>query len=439
MNPLWTRRQFVQRTGVAAGSLLAGASLLEFLEACGTTTTTNTSGKLTGNLEIFSWWTAGGEADGLNEMFKIYAQKYADVKIKNAAVAGGAGTNAKAVLATRMQGGKPPDSFQVHAGQELISTWVKASKMEPITNIWKDAGWDSVIPKDLKDIVSSNGDVWSVPVNVHRGNAIWASTKVMSLAGLTESPATYSDFIKLLDKAKSLGISAPLALGSKGNWQIAMLFENGVLASGGPDYYKTLFSGKGSFTDSKVKEALTTMKTLFDYVNNDHPTLDWDGAAQRVTAGTSLATIMGDWAKGYFTSLNLSPGKDFIGAPSPGTKGNYVIVCDTFGLPKGAPDRDNAVAWIKVAGSQEGQAAFNPKKGSIPARTDVAKSLFDPVAQSFMDDFKAAKLVPSSAHGSATPEAFATGLNDEMGQFVQKRDVNTTANNLQKLADQFLK
>jgi len=130
---------------------------------------------------------------------------------------------------------------------------------------------------------------------------------------------------------------------------------------------------------------------------------------------------------------------DFGVVPSPGTKGNYMIVCDTFGLPKGAPDRDNAVAWLKVCGSQEGQAAFNPKKGSIPARTDVSASIFDVIAQGFIGEFKTDKLVPSSAHGSATPQNFANAVNDEMGQFIQNKDVSKTASNLQKLSDEFLK
>src|SRR5438270_14524 len=42
---------------------------------------------------------------------------------------------------------------------------------------------------------------------------------------------------------------------------------------------------------------------------------------------------MGDWAKGYFTAANWVPNKDFGAAPSPGTSGNYVIVCDTVGSP----------------------------------------------------------------------------------------------------------
>jgi glucose/mannose transport system substrate-binding protein len=436
-NERWSRRQFVRRAGKTAGGVVLGLSFADFLAACGASTN-NTAAGGSGKLEIFSWWTAGGEADGLAEMFKIYKQKYSGVEIVNATVAGGAGTNAKAVLKTRMEGGKPPDSFQVHAGQELISTWVKASKMEPITSVWKSEGWDKTIPKDLKDIVSSNGDVWSVPVNVHRGNALWYNKKILDDNSITP-PANMDDFLSALGKLKAKLPTGPLALGSQGNWQVQMLLENNILAAGGPDFYKQVFSGKASFTDAPVKQALNWIKSMLNYVNSDHPTLGWDDADKRLINGTSAFNIMGDWAKGYFTAANWVPNKDFGAAPSPGTTGKYVIVCDTFGLPKGAPNRANAINWLKVCGSQEGQAAFNPKKGSIPARTDVSPSIFDPIAQQFIAEFKTDALVPSSAHGSATPDAFASGVNDEMGQFVINKDVNKTSANLQKLSDEFLK
>src|SRR5215471_11290265 len=58
-----------------------------------------------GRLEIFSWWTTGGEAAGLNALFDMYRAQNPGVEIVNATVAGGAGSNAKAVLKTRMLGG----------------------------------------------------------------------------------------------------------------------------------------------------------------------------------------------------------------------------------------------------------------------------------------------------------------------------------------------
>src|SRR5437588_10807814 len=235
-NNLWSRREFVKRAGTTAGTVAVGFGLADFLAACGSTSTPAATG--TGNLEIFSWWTGPGEKDGLAQLFNIYKQKYPNVTIVNQAVAGGAGSNAKAVLATRMQGGQPPDSFPVHPGQELISTWVKASKMEPITSIWNAAGWDSVVPKERKDIVSSNGDIWSVPVNVHRGNALWYNKKLLDSKSVTP-PQSGDDMTSALSQLKAKGIATPLALASKGgNWQVQMLLANNIRAAGGADFDK---------------------------------------------------------------------------------------------------------------------------------------------------------------------------------------------------------
>ena len=45
-------------------------------------------------VEIFSWWMGGGEAAGLAAMQKVFEAQYPSIKFVNAAVAGGAGTNA---------------------------------------------------------------------------------------------------------------------------------------------------------------------------------------------------------------------------------------------------------------------------------------------------------------------------------------------------------
>jgi len=68
----------------------------------------------------------------------------------------------------------------------------------------------------------------------------------------------------------------------------------------------------------------------------------------------------------------------------------------------------------------------------------VPASVFDPIAQSYMQEFKTNRLVPSSAHGSATPPNFASAVNDIMGQFAQSKDVSGTAQALQQKAQQFL-
>lgn len=69
---------------------------------------------------VFTWWAEGSEKDGLAELEKLFEEKYPNNTFVNLAVAGGAGSNAKAKLAADLQNNNPPDSFQGHAGAELM-------------------------------------------------------------------------------------------------------------------------------------------------------------------------------------------------------------------------------------------------------------------------------------------------------------------------------
>ena len=381
---------------------------------------------------FFSWWTAGGEADGLNELIKMYEQKYPGIEVVNATVAGGAGTNAKAVLKTRMLGGDPPDSFQVHGGSELIDTWVKTNYMESVTKLYKQNGWLKAFPKAIVDMLSYKGEIYAVPVNIHRGNCLWYNAKIFKDNGL-KPPASFDDFFAVADKLKAKGLT-PLAIASRNKWEVSHLFEDVLLGVAGPQFFKDLFAGKVAWTDPKVKEALTMLKKMFQYVNADHATMTWDQACGYLVSGKAAMTVMGDWAKGYFTANNWQPNVQFGVVPSPNTAGKFVVVNDSFGLPKKAKNRDAALKWLTLTGSKEGQNAFNPKKGSIPARIDVSRAPYDPIALSTMDDFSKDALVPSCPHGSAVIDAFASALNDEMGVFISEQNVEATAGRLEKQA-----
>ncbi len=392
--------------------------------------------KVENKLEIFSWWTAGGEAEGLEAMFDIYKSKYPDVEIINATVAGGAGANAKAVLATRMQGGNPPDSFQVHAGHELIDTWVVAGKMEPITFIFKDNGWMDVYPKGVIDIISYKGEIYSVPVNIHRSNVLWYNKRIFQESGLNP-PKTLDEFFQVAEKLANMGIT-PLALGDKNTWTSTHLLESVLLATLGPEGYKGLWDGSTPWDGSAVRKALDNFVRMLKYVNTDHAALTWDAATQYVIDGKSAMNIMGDWAEGYFKAKGLTPGKEFGWLPSPGTQGSFMMLSDSFGLPKGAPHRENAIRWLTVCGSREGQDAFNPIKGSIPSRIDGDKSLYDEYLQSAMKDFSKNAIVPSVAHGAAASEGWLTKINDIMTVFVSERNIDKAVEQFSKAARESL-
>ena len=76
---------------------LAVAAVLVALPAC--SSDSSKSGSKDNKVEVFSWWTGPGEQEGLDAMIKDFKTKNPGIDFINAAVSGGAGSNAKAVLA----------------------------------------------------------------------------------------------------------------------------------------------------------------------------------------------------------------------------------------------------------------------------------------------------------------------------------------------------
>jgi glucose/mannose transport system substrate-binding protein len=385
-------------------------------------------------VEIFSWWTGAGEEAGLQGLIKLFSDKYPDIEVINAAVAGGAGTNAKAVLASRMQGGDPPGAFQVHGGAELNTGWVAAEKVIELNSLFESEGWNDKFPKELIDLVSKDGKAYSVPVNIHRGNVIFYNKKIFDDNGL-KAPTSFDEFFTVADALKAKGIT-PLALGDKEPWTATMLFENILLGELGADDYKKLWSGEVKFDDARVKSSLEKFKKMLTYINEDHAARNWQDASQLVAGGKAAMTNMGDWAKGYFTTdLKLKANEDFGWIEMPGTGDSFMVITDTFAIPKGVKDEQSVKEFLKVLGSVEGQDVFNPLKGSIPARIDADKSKYDAYGQETIEDFKVSKLAPSLAHGSAASEGFATQANQVVNIFVTNGDVDQAIKALQSAAD----
>src|ERR1700746_839835 len=381
-------------------------------------------------LEVFSWWTSGGEAAALDALFKVYKQNDPGVEIINATIAGGGGSAARAVLKTRLAGGTPPDTWQSHPGYELLGQYVEPGYCEEITDLYKSDGWDKAFPKGLVDLITKDGKTYAVLAGVHRGNVLWYNKKLLEKNGITIGDKIgFDEFFAACDKLKKTGLQ-PLGVGDSGIWASAQLFENTLLGVVGPQGWTDLFSGKMKWDDPKVKEAMTYFAKMQDYVNPDHSALSWDQAIGALMEGKVAFSSMGDWAVGEFVKAGKKENVDFGWVSHPGTDGSFIIVADGFTLAKGAPHPEAAIAWLKSIGSKEAQEAFNPLKGSIPARTDVDKSKFDGYHQWSMTEFARDKLLPSCVHGEAAPAPFQTALNDAVTAFVVDKNVDNFANAL---------
>ena len=377
-----------------------------------------------GKLEVFSWWTSGGEADALDALFNQFKTYNPTAEVINATVAGGGGSNARAVLQTRLAGGDPPDTWQVHPGYELLGQYVASGYVDPITDLYKSEGWDKVMPAGLVEQMTQDGEIYGVLAGVHRGNGLWYNKKVLEEQGITVGETmSVDEFLEIANQLIAADIT-PLCVGDNGVWASAQLFENTLLGVIGPEKYKGLWDGTVAFDSPEVKQAMETYGQMLDYQNSDHSALSWDQAIQKLMEGTCVFSSMGDWAYGEFVKAQKEDNVDFGWVSHPGTAGSFMVVADGFVMAKNAPNKDNNTLWLKAIGSKEGQEAFNPLKGSIPARTDVDRSKFGPYHNWSMDSFAADTLVPSVVHGSAAPADFQQAFNDAVTTFIVDKNVD---------------
>jgi len=386
-----------------------------------------TSASASCQLQVFSWWTGGGEAAGLSKLINIWNRNNPKCQFKNETVAGGAGTNAKAVLAQRLSAHNPPDSFQGHAGKELLD-YIKAGQVQPIDFIYKQYKLSRVMPASLLSQISYKGHLYSVPVNIHRANILWYNPSVLSKAGIKTPINTWDDFVAALDKAKAAGV-IPLALGEQ--WTQKHLFETVLISTLGPSGWASLWTKNGDWNSAGVKTAIDRFNTLLTkYTNSDAASLTWQDAGKLVIDGKAAFNVMGDWADGYFSgttaggNLAKKPNADYGWQAVPGSDGVFDWLSDSFTLPKGVPHRSAAVSWLGFLGSERAQDTFNPVKGSIPARKDAKASLYGPYLQWNLKQWKTDKLAGSLTHGVVASNAWNTAVDTALGLFIQNHDTD---------------
>jgi len=276
-----------------------------------------------------------------------------------------------------------------------------------------------VMPKTLIPLISKDGNIYSVPVNIHRANVLWYNPTVLKDNNVAV-PTTLDEWFAALETLKAAGVETPLALGEQ--WTTMHLFETVLLGTLGPEKYNGLWDGTTAWDGAEVKTAIDNYTKLLTYTNADSTSLTWQDASQLVITGNAAFNVMGDWAEGYFKELGKTPETDFGWAPVPGTVGNFQFLSDSFTLAVDAPDRDNTIAWLTLCGSKEGQDAFNPVKGSIPARSDGDKSLYDVYLQSAMADWKSDVVVGSLWHGVVANDTWKAAINDAFGKFLTDGD-----------------
>ena len=368
-------------------------------------------------LDVFSGWFSGIDGEAFNAAADAFHAAHPDIEVYNP---WDSFECPSCELHIRVESGNPPDSFQSHMGRELIENWVMPGYVAPLDDIYAESGLGKTLPKDISSYLTYDDHPWSVPVNIHRSNLIWYNQEIFDAYDIKASDLkTFDRWEAAAQKLEAAGI-VPLALGDVDTWTDGQLFETILAGSMSAHKYEGLWTGETDWNDPKVTKALINFKMMRQYVNEDHAMLNWKEAVQLMIDGNAAMTITGDWANGEFLDQGFT---GFGWTETPGSKGIYVALSDTFTLPQYSPHPEAASEFLSFLASKQAQEVINQVKGSICARTDCSHSYYNDYQRSADKDVKKDKIVPSIIAGAAANDAWLGAYFEAIANFVNTGDV----------------
>jgi glucose/mannose transport system substrate-binding protein len=371
-----------------------------------------------GNVEGIHHWVSESEVGALKVITDSLAAK--GFTWVDSAVGGLSGANATQALRTRLAAGNPPATMQL-LGYEGVE-WANEGALRSLNDLYAKGGWEAAIAPAIMPFVKNGDDFFSVPINMHRQNWVWANKALFDTHGITE-PKNWEELIAAGKKLKEAGVT-PIALSDE-SWQILEVFEAILTDQNGTDFYKkaVIDLDEAALSGPEMIKAFDTLREVRGLVDDGFTGRDWAVATGMVASGEAAMQIMGDWAKGEFLAKGLKPGVDFLCFPTPAETPNFKFIIDSFGTFSNEDPAINAGqdAWVESVMDPEVQKNFNLIKGSIPARTDVSVADFDDCAKRSFADREAAvasgNMVGGLTEGFAAPPQYAGVFFDVVGQF----------------------
>ena len=374
-----------------------------------------------GTVNIYHWWTAGGEKDAIESVVDGFSDSYQRIKAKSNAIPGGAGGAMVMKVKVLQQTGKSPEAFQAHPGQE-IEPYLASNLLLNLNQVWDYANLSERALPGLEALsTASDGNKYIVPIGIHKTNVIFYNIHVFEKYGV-EIPdhenITWDEFWAICDALAAAMPDGeyPIDLGDQKGWPACQVFEDIMLGTD-PQIYEDFINGNYNVDD--VTKVLSTYTKLMDYVAPDHSSRDWYYATGAVVNGTYAMQIMGAWAQPLMTSLGQVYGEDYGIFTFPGTDGWFGMCIDGFVVSNDSADVEGGVRWAYNVSTPDVQASFSTLKESISPYSDTPDEVYNELTLKFKNELVAegTKVFPSITHGTAIPWSASTSLQTQIQEY----------------------
>jgi glucose/mannose transport system substrate-binding protein len=430
-----TRRTFTK--GLATAALVGSGGLAGCLgDGGGEGTETATEGSMDdGNgyndqtFVLLHGWTGGDGAKAEQALKKAFEEEHPDMDKEFRPIGGEGNQNLDTVVSKRLQNQNPPGSFANWPGKNLV-------KYEGVLADGEESVWEAGNLKDahvpeVKEACQFNGNWAAVPIGSHRMNDLFYNPNVLDDAGVdAESIDSMTALMDAMEKVESDTDAAAWAHGMKGSWTVTQLVPWVLISQSGVDAYTNWLEGNGSKSD--ITDALDTIKTMQEnHVTSDASSIGFTEAGKKLLNGDAAFQHQGNWAAGLYAGEGATFGEDWDNITFPGTEGMYGFHLDSFIYPNDNPTPKKTQDFLRFAGSEKAQIAFNKFKGSIPTR-EVPTDEFNDYLKDTIEDFNAAdERPPTLFHGLALVPEKRSAVDEAVNQnMMGPYDVESAAQGL---------
>jgi multiple sugar transport system substrate-binding protein len=254
-------------------------------------------------------------------------------------------------------GANAPDVVNWYAANRM-GPYVEAGLFEDISDMYANGdlpGLDAV-----KGAMTLDGKQWGVPYTYYQWG-IYYREDIFKELGLTE-PATFDEELANCEKIVASG-RACYAIGTKFLWTAGGWFDYLNMRTNGFDFHMALARGEVEWTDPKVRETFANWRKIIDmggYIA-DHQSYSWQEALNFMTDGEATAYLIGNFAVAPMRDAGLTDDQiDFYQFPTiADVPQGEDAPTDTFHIPSGAKNKDNARAFLQYVTSAEVQTKIN--------------------------------------------------------------------------------
>ena len=367
-------------------------------------------------------WADGADAAAIAKLGELFTK--AGGTWQQTSIAGHT-ANTLAKLRVDVIAGNAPPAVQLKGPE--IAEWNDTGMTANLDAQAAAEGWEKVVAPELLPVMKPKGSWVAAPMNIHRINWLWGSTKAMAKAGVATLPKTWAEFNADCDKAVAAGLICISHLSA--DWTDATTFENVVYGQDIDLYRKAFVQGDvDALRSPGMIKAFDQMRLMVTkYMDKGIAGRDYTAASNLLSSGQAMFFIMGDWEIGTLNGGGFKQGADYVcgQGPTDWGKPGFILNSDSvvFFKQKDKDYIDGQKLLAQLIMSPEFQTIFNQAKGSIPARLDVDLSNgFNACQQLSLKDLQASiaagTLVRSMAHNMTVLQKYRGAMMDTITEFV---------------------